>query len=100
LRTYDTRLCPLVLSIGIAISLSACGGRDTASVQSVTEPCVEQRGISADMLVNLVGEPIALQDVETFFAARMQEMSVPGATVAIINQREIAYSRTVGVESS
>ncbi len=46
------------------------------------------------------GKTIAVEEVDSFLQVKMQELKIPGLSIAVINDQELVYERSLGVSNA
>lgn len=92
------------LAVVPLLILSACQGPDYNATTTITvqqQPdCQMANQTTATDIKNLIGGTVSTETIDGFLASRMEALNVPGASVAIINDRQIVYHRTLGVANT
>lgn len=77
--------------VSVAAIASACADNTACSISPAeTRPTVE----------NLIGTSVSSDVIDGFLRERMASRQIPGLSVAIINNGEVVYHRSLGVENA
>lgn len=86
------------------LTISACQGSDYNAATTITVPqqpdCETVDYAPATDIKNLIGGTVSAETIDAFLASRVDGSNIPGASVAIINDRQIVYHRTLGVANT
>jgi len=85
-----------VLTGAILTSLSSCATTNTIT-QENAEGCGPVISEQATSIKNLIGTSVSSQAIDAFLAELMAMRNIPGLSLAIINNGEIAFHRSIGV---
>ena len=103
-RTLPRLLIATTLVSAAALTLSACQGADYNAATVITvqqQPdCETVDYAAATEIKNLIGGTVSSETIDGFLANRMEALNVPGTSVAIINDRQVVYHRTLGVTNT
>ena len=88
-----------LLTGAIFTALSGCTTVNATSQESV-EACGPIVSEQATSIKNLIGTSVSTEAIDTFLAQRMDALKVPGLSLAIINDGEIVFHRSIGVTNA